>query len=64
MVCTNDTICDIRERNVTIKSEIDYKHLFPRVSGYKRVSDIMEVDIMEFRVYMGRACCKERASQR
>jgi hypothetical protein len=34
VVCTNDKICDIRERNVTIRSEIDYKHLFPRVSGY------------------------------
>jgi hypothetical protein len=34
VVCTNDKICDIGERNVTIRSEIDYKHLFPRVSGY------------------------------
>jgi hypothetical protein len=30
---------------------VNYKHAFPRVSGYQRVCDIMEVDITEFRVY-------------
>jgi hypothetical protein len=29
---------------------LKYKHLFHMVLGYKRVCDIMEVDIMEFRV--------------
>ena len=32
--------------------ELNYAHPFPRVSGYQRVSDIMEVDISEFRVYI------------
>ena len=32
VVCINDKICDIRERNVTIRSE-NYKHPFHRVSG-------------------------------
>jgi hypothetical protein len=31
---------------------LNYDHPFPRVSGYHRVSDIMEVDITEFRVYL------------
>jgi hypothetical protein len=31
---------------------LNYEHPFSRVSGYKRASDIMEVDIMEFRVYL------------
>ena len=29
---------------------MNYKHPFPRVLGYLRVSDIKEVDITEFRV--------------
>jgi hypothetical protein len=34
VVCINDKICDIRERNVTIRSKIlNYKHPFSRVSG-------------------------------
>ena len=31
---------------------MNYEHPFPRVSGYQRVYDIMEVDITEFRVYL------------
>jgi hypothetical protein len=30
---------------------LNYEHPFPRVLEYKRVCDIMEVDITEFRVY-------------
>ena len=30
---------------------MNYEHPFPRVSGYLRVCDIMEIDIMEFKVY-------------
>ena len=33
--------------------DLNYEHPFPRVSGYYGVSDIMEVPIMEFRVYLG-----------
>ena len=32
------------------KWDLNYEHPFPRVLGYKRVYDIMEVDIMKFRV--------------
>ena len=50
--CINDKIRDVRERNVTIRSEtMNYEHPLPRDLGYYRVSDIMEVDITEFRVY-------------
>jgi hypothetical protein len=31
--------------------DLNYKYSFPRVPGYQRVCDIMEVDIMEFKVY-------------
>ena len=31
--------------------DLNYKNPLPRVSGYWRVSDIMEVDVTEFRVY-------------
>ena len=31
--------------------DLNYEHLFPRVSWYKSVIVIMEVDITEFRVY-------------
>jgi hypothetical protein len=31
--------------------DLNYEHPFPRISGHYRVSDIMEVDITEFRVY-------------
>ena len=42
----------MKERNVTIRRwDLNYEHPFGRVSKYYRVSDIMEVDIMEFRVY-------------
>ena len=34
VVCINDKNCDIKERNMTIRSKINYEHLFPRVSGY------------------------------
>ena len=34
---------------------MNYAHPFLRVLGYWRVSDIMEVDIMEFRVYISGA---------
>ena len=51
VVCFSDKFHDVRERNLTIRSEdLNYKHPFPRVSGYWKVCDIMEVDIMKFRV--------------
>jgi hypothetical protein len=31
---------------------LNYKHPFPRVSGYSRVYDIKGVDITEFMVYI------------
>ena len=34
VVCINDNIHDIRERNVTIEWDLNYKNLFPRVWGY------------------------------
>jgi hypothetical protein len=30
---------------------VNYEHMFPKVSGYQRICDIMRVDITEFRVY-------------
>ena len=52
VVCINDIIRDIRERNVTIRSEIWTTNI--RSLGFrdKRVNDIMKVDITEFSVYM------------
>ena len=37
-------ICDNKEE------EFNQEHLFPRILGYMRGSDIKEGDIMEFRV--------------
>ena len=48
-----DKICDRRERNVTIRSKICTTNI--RSLGFRDtrelVSDIMEVDITEFKVY-------------
>ena len=52
VVCFNIKIHDIWEGNVTLRSEINQEHPFPRVWGYKRRSDIKEVDIIKFRVYI------------
>jgi hypothetical protein len=46
VVCINDKFRDIRERNVTIRSEIRPANI--RSLGF---GDIMGVDITEFRVY-------------
>ncbi len=40
---------DIWEGNVTIRRALNWEHPFPRVLGYKRRSDLKEVDIKEFR---------------
>ena len=46
-------IHDIWERNMTTRSEISiWEHIFPKVSSYKWRSDIKEVDILKFRVYI------------
>ena len=37
---------------------MNYEHPFPRVLGYYKVIDIMDVDITEFRVYMERPMSK------
>ena len=53
MVCINDKFCDIREINVTIRSEIWTTNIhFVRFRDIREY-DIMEVDITEFRVYHG-----------
>lgn len=31
--------------------DLDWENLFPRVSGYERMSDIKEVEITEIKVY-------------
>ena len=41
---------------------MNYEHPFPRVSGYYRVCDMMEVNITEFRVY--HACGNQSARGR
>ena len=57
VVCINDKFCDIKERNVTIRSEIWATHICsPRVLGYYIVSDIVEVDITRFRVNCRGGC--------
>ena len=52
VVCINDKFCDIRERNVTIRSEFSTMNIHSL--GFwdiRECCDIMGVDIMEFRVY-------------
>ena len=54
VVCINNKIHDIKERNVTIRSEIcttNIRSLELRDTR-ERVNDIMAVDITELRVYM------------
>jgi hypothetical protein len=51
VVCINDNYHDIRERNVTIKSEIWTTHIHSLGLWDFRKCDIMEVDITEFSVY-------------
>ena len=50
VVCINEKNCDIRKRNVTMSKNLNYEYPFPRVSGHLRVRDIMEFDVMGFRV--------------
>ena len=53
VVCINDKFHDIRKSNVTNKKwDLNYEHPFPRVSGHKRVCDIVGVVIREVRVYL------------
>ena len=42
----------LREKCDTKKWDLNWERPLPRVLGYKRRSDIKEVDVMEFRVYL------------
>ena len=51
VICFNVKTCDIWERKHDNKEwDLNWEHLFPRVLGYKKKSDIKEVDDREFRV--------------
>ena len=50
VVCINDKFSDIRESD-NKEWDLNHEHLFPRVSGNRRVCDIMDIDITKFKVY-------------
>ena len=40
------------EKRDNKERDLNYEHLFPKVLGYLKVCDIMEVGLTEFRVYI------------
>lgn len=47
-----ENMCCMGGKRNNSECDLNGDHLYPRVSGYERRSDIKDVNIMEFRVYL------------
>jgi hypothetical protein len=52
VVCYVVKTHNIHERNMTIRSDLDWEHPLPMVSGYKRRCEIEDVNITKFKMYL------------